>query len=123
MSKKIELSGVLSLHNSGGEWHNALYLSSIEEPLAEYFGDEFRCKQVSVYYYITDMQCTKEEAQEDFLLQTLGGDVDARLCARYSDITGYLWTDEDLKIGGHDLLAELQSSVGKWLILTVEAHK
>ena len=38
----------------------------------------------------------------------------------YSDYTGYLWTDENLKIGGHDLLDELKEDCGKWLFLTIE---
>ncbi|MNJ80064.1 hypothetical protein D3C77_783070 [compost metagenome] len=42
--------------------------------------------------------------------------------ARYSELTGYLWTDEYLKVGGHDIIEELRSYVGKWLILEIEVH-
>ena len=48
------------------------------------------------------------------------GDANVDLQSRYSEITGYLWTDEDLNVGGHDLLAELKGHVGKWLIMEVE---
>jgi hypothetical protein len=36
-----------------------------------------------------------------------------------SEYTGYLWTDEDLMVGGHDLLAELKSHLGKFCHLYV----
>lgn len=74
---------------------------------------------VTVRYWITDSQYTREEAQDAFL-QTVMGEVDVKLESRYSEITGYLWTDENLMVGGHNLLGELQDSVGKWLILEVD---
>ena len=109
--------GLLSLH-SCGEYDEALYLSSLRESLADELG-WMRNKTVTVRYWITDKPCTKDEAQQAAMLQIMGlADVD--FGARYSDITGYLWTDEDLNIGGHDLLTELKSNIGKWLILEID---
>jgi hypothetical protein len=64
----------------------------------------------------------KEELEEEHF-KTLIGATDAEYNARYSDLTGYLWTDEDWNVGGHNLLSELKSNVGKWLILEVELYE
>lgn len=90
-------------------------------PLAELLKEAFAGKQVSVRYWITDERVDRDQAQEAFL-RTLFGDIEVEFNAHYSDITGYLWTDEELNIGGHDLLSELKSHKGKWLILEVEVH-
>ncbi len=111
--------GFLSLR-SWGEADDILYLSSLHDPLAEELG-WMRCKNVSVRYWITDKQCTRDEAVEAAVLIAMGA-ADVKLQSWYSDTTGYLWTDEDLNVGGHNLLAELKSNVGKWLILEVEEH-
>jgi hypothetical protein len=33
-----------------------------------------------------------------------------------------LWTDEDLNVGGHDLLEEIRSYLGKFIYLEVDVH-
>jgi hypothetical protein len=109
--------GLLSIQPHG-EYDEALYISSVDAPLADELA-WIAGKIVTVRYWITDKPCTKDEAQEAAILQIMGlADVD--FGARYSEATGYLWTDEELNIGGHDLLAELKSNVGKWCILEIE---
>jgi hypothetical protein len=76
-------------------------------------------KFVSVRYWISGEEKTKEEAEFDFI-ETLLGIADCELDIRYSEDTGYLWTNEDLLVGGHDLLSELKSFIGKWLILEID---
>ena len=56
-------------------------------------------------------------------LRELDGEGDVEYCHRYSEITGYLWTDEDIKIGGHDLLAELRAQVGRYCLLEIGYSK
>ena len=109
--------GLLSLHKYG-EAYDILFLSSVSEPLAEELEWMHR-KNVTVRYWVTDKPCSKDEASTEFL-KTCMGAADIYFGSRYSEITGYLWTDEDLHVGGHDLIAELKSNVGKWLILEVE---
>lgn len=109
--------GLLCLH-SWGDASDVLYLSSIHDPVSDEL--EFLSgKKATVRYWINDKKCSKSEADEAFM-STLFGSCDVGISSRYSELTGYLWTDEDLNVGGHDLLAELKSSVGKWLILEVE---
>lgn len=73
---------------------------------------------MSVHYYLSDSPLTADELPER-LLRTLHGDLDAEYGVRYSEITGYLWTNEMIHVGGHDLLAELQSGIGQFLHLDI----
>lgn len=109
--------GLLSI-DSYGEADDILYLSSVDDPLAEEL-EWMSGKNVTVRYWICDEKCTKEEAKEGFIKKLLGvAKVD--FGQQYSEYTGYLWTDEELRVGGHNLLEELRSNIGKWLILEVE---
>lgn len=103
--------------SSYGENDDAFFLGN--KPVALQFYDEnLRNKKLSVSYYICDKEKTLEEAKENFVKTLMGfGDADYGDC--FSDITGYLWTDETLKIGGHNLLDELESYIGKYCILIV----
>lgn len=117
----IEYSGLLTTH-SWGDADDILFLSSVSDPLAEELQDRISRKTVSVRYWITDQECSKEEAQTEFL-KSLFGATNCNFGSCYSETTGYLWTDEEVKIGGHDLIQELHSHVGKWLILEIEIHE
>jgi hypothetical protein len=122
--KTLTFAGRLS--EGYGESDEALVLCDYahgcsDGPLAELLENEIAGKQVTVRYWITEKQVTKEEVQEAFL-NTVLGLVEVEWFYHYSDITGYLWTDEELNIGGHDLLAELKSHFGKWLILEIDVH-
>jgi hypothetical protein len=111
--------GLLCLHNHG-EAPDVLFLSSLSDPIAEELC-WIHNKKVTARYWVSDKPCTKEEAIDATILTVMGiGKVDFN--SRYSELTGYLWTDEELKIGGHNLLNELKSYVGKWLILDLEVH-
>ena len=119
MAQEIRLSGKL-VQREYGEDSDVLFIEGREYPLSRELEDITK-KKVTCRYWITDQQTTRDDAQERFL-RTLMGEADVQYEPRYSEITGYLWTDEDLNIGGHDLLAELCSSVGKWLILEIDVH-
>lgn len=120
MGKTLTYKGLIT-ERCYGENDEAVYLLPSEAPLADTLEDEIAGKTVTCRYWITADQCEKIEAIESFL-KTLHGAADAEYGDRYSEITGYLWTDEELKIGGHDLLEELRSHVGKWLILEFDIH-
>jgi hypothetical protein len=117
MAELKTYTGLLSLH-SWGEADDILFLSSVSEPFAEEL-QWIVGKQATVRYWITDKPATRDEAHEDFVRHVLGA-VEGEFGSRYSEHTGYLWTDEKLTVGGHDLIGELKAAVGKWLILEVE---
>ena len=123
MSEKHTLEGWLSEKEIGGycEEHDAVILSNMPNlPLAEQleFIDD---KQVTVRYWVCETACSAEQASTDYL-QTCMGYATSEYGAAYSEMTGYLWTTEKLQIGGHDLMAELRSALGKYLILEIEVH-
>ncbi len=95
------------------------YKTSEEDPLAEILEADIANKYVSARYYITNKQCTVTEAEESFI-KWLVGEVETDVGAHYSEITGYLWTDEEINIGGHDLINELHGYLGKYLILIID---
>lgn len=39
------------------------------------------------------------------------GIADTKYYHAYSDLTGYLWTTEKLKVGGHDVLEEIKGEL------------
>ena len=51
------------------------------------------------------------------------GDVESEYYHRYSDYTGYLWTEEKFKCGGHDLLAILESHLNEYIHIEIELYK
>ena len=106
-----------------GDDYDALLIDG--EPLAQTFEENsITRKPVTVCYYICETEKTLEEAKEAYLKMVMGleGEAEAEYSHAYSEVTGYLWTDEELKIGGHDLCEELKSYEGKYLILLVEVH-
>lgn len=76
---------------------------------------------VSVRYWISDKEMTKDEATEEFLYHLLGI-LDSEFTPHYTEITGYIGVTEELHIGGHDLLEEIRSHLGSYLILEIEVH-
>ena len=109
--------GLLSVH-SWGEADGILFLSSVSAPLCEEL-QWIVGERVTIRYWVTDKQVTQDEAITA-VLERLDGVADGKFDSCYSEMTGYLWTDEKLTVGGHDLMAELHSATGSWLILEVE---
>lgn len=79
-------------------------------------------RYLSVRYFVTDEPREAEEL-ESALASLVTGEGDAKYYVAYSETTGYLWTTEELEVGGHDLLEELRASIGKYLRLEVTYHQ
>lgn len=114
-------SGFLTVREYG-EASGVLFIKGSDSPLAESLQHDISGKQVSARYWITNSACTRDEAVEEFV-KRLHGCANCKFESYYSEITGYLWTDEEINIGGHDLLAELATHAGKYLILEVDIHQ
>lgn len=117
--KKI-YKGLISQKEHGENWR-ADFIGDLNEPITQIFQEEFCYCNVTVRYFISEIEKTIDELQEN-LIQTISGYLEADYTDRYSEITGYLWTDEEIKIGGHDLLDIIASNVGKYIYLEVEIH-
>jgi len=96
---------------------------SYEEPLFEKIGYTAYPSGRTVFarWWSADQKATKEELNEAVVAEALGAAY-LDFGARYSEVTGYLWTDNEFKIGGHDMNVELGSLQGKWVHLEIEVQ-
>ena len=117
---ELNYSGFIEL-KEWGEAYDILFLSTMDDPLVEKLHDEISGENVTCRYWISDKECSKDEAEKD-ALYTIMGAAETDFGSRYSEITGYLWTYEVVKIGGHDLVRELSSRTGKYLHLEIKVH-
>lgn len=94
-----------------------------DDPFAEILEDDLNLlgRFVTVRYHISEEQRTLEELEEN-AIKVMAGAADARYKDHHSDVTGYLYTDEELNVGGHDLLAELGSNDGQYLYMIVDFY-
>lgn len=95
-----------------------------EDPFAEIIiGDiEQYGHYLSVRYHITDTERSAEELMTATALLAIGIG-EAEFQHNYSEITGYLWTDELLQVGGHNLLEELASHLGSFAHIEITYSK
>lgn len=117
-----EVKGVIELKDNG-EGHKALKVGGdvLAERVKELIA-KHGSKLVSVRYYTSDKIIHSiGEASEEFLKRVMGFS-NAYYCMNYSEVTGYLWTDENFKVGGHDLIEELSTQAGKYLLLEISFH-
>lgn len=112
----IVLTGLIARHNV--DESEELHVG--DERLASW-AEDFNGKTLSVRYWVSDTPLTIDEAIEAAAMTTLGY-AETKHHVHYSDITGYLWTDEEFKVGGHDMMDEIESYIGKYLILEVTVH-
>jgi Flp pilus assembly secretin CpaC len=89
--------------------------------VAEYIGNEIGGERVTVRYWTSSVPLTREQLEQHTAEVALGV-ATAQYNMQYSDITGYLWTDEKMRVGGHDLIAELKNAIGMYLYMEVEVH-
>lgn len=78
---------------------------------------------LSVHYWIANQPINPETVIQDWLTQLYTGTGAAEYQIHSSERTGYLWTDEELNVGGHDLLAELHTHIGKYIYMEIEYSK
>ena len=88
---------------------------------AKFFEENLNNKQVSISYYISDKLLAREELEKQHINKIMGI-VTSSCYPVYSDITGYLWTEEDCKIGGHNLLEEINNYEGKYIDMQIVIH-
>lgn len=103
------------------EEYDVLFIGNSDDPFAEEM-EEYKDEIVSVKYWTSIEEKSREDLVLGHITYTCGGSVDAKYIGHYSDITGYMWTDEELNIGGHNLLDELKTHVGKFIHLEIIKH-
>ena len=137
--KTLSYQGTLCL-TSGNEGEELLGIAPIYlkggrvQILAEQIYEDlpYGSNLVSVRYWIIDhpFQVPNREVLDIMTMESYYGIGEADYGAHYSEITGYLWTDEEFILGqkntyrgtGHNLIAELKSAIGKYLYLEIDLH-
>jgi hypothetical protein len=102
------VKGPVDSTSSGTEW---LCLHVDGEPLVDQV-EQFNGKTITVRWWLSDVPLESvDQAVEQTLMQVMGV-LDSRIYHAWSECTGYLWTEEHLKIGGHDILQEIWTEAG-----------
>ena len=115
-------TGLLRFGRNGD---NSEILLLDDMPLAEKLRD-MNGRIVNVNYYVSKEKVSVERASELFFKSTHSthfGRIEAEFFARYSEKTDTLWVEEELTIGGHDLLDELKKHTGEYLMLHVKVYR
>lgn len=125
MSKKQIFRGWLTL-GTNGEKDDILCLQEdlfrhtgydfIAEKMQSVFG--YGKKMVTIRYFTADKELSEDEFSYE-LAKVATGYAEADYGMAYSEITGYLWTTEDFEVGGHDMIEELKTHVGKFLHMEI----
>ena len=114
----IEFEFIGKITNDWSTQYDALYIGDVcvcEEIKDNYNRSEF----VFVNFYISDIPLTKQEFMENFI-KSMYGSLDVNCEHVYgTEYTGYMWTNERLKIDGHDLYKDLNSYLGKYCYLKI----
>ena len=117
----VRYRGILAVHDYG-DADDVLFLDGGEQdaPLAEVISDDMEehGRYLSVRYWTADAPGEDDVIIEGAIREMLG-ESDATYVSHYSERTGYLWTDEEINVGGHDLLEELKSHVGLYCLLEI----
>lgn len=101
-------------------WANEglIEIRGMGEPFSMWAVENLTGKFVTCRYWINDTELSKSELVADHI-KHLVGECDTEHSPVYSEYTGYLWTDENVNIGGHDLLNELSDHKGKFLYMEI----
>lgn len=60
---------------------------------------------------------------EETIIESIYGEAEAEYSHRYSDYTGYLWTNEEFKVGGHSIPDILSSHKGEYIHMEIELYE
>lgn len=91
-----------------------------DKPLARLISDDMadRGRYLSVRYFLSDHK-EAPGAIDEAVANLSSGLGHAEVGHYYSEVTGYLWTSEEIMVGGHDLIEELHTYRGKWCHLEI----
>lgn len=121
--RKVVLRGKLAIRDCGEDM-DVLWLDGEDddEPLSWAVADAIDGRaMVTLRWWLSPTQVTEAELTEA-TVRALYGDIEAEYEQRYSEITGYLWTDETLQVGGHDVLEILTAAAGSYLHMEITIH-
>ena len=117
-NKKILLLEGKIREKENGDHADALYIGA--DIIAEAISDNFQSHRAPVFccWAISERPITPYDLL-GIAVEQANGDVDAIYYHRYSEITGYLWTEQDAIIGGHNLVEIFGNHIKRYAILVV----
>ena len=133
--ESLKYKGILSLQDYG-ESEDIITLEEVDEkgleegtvekdqiPFVEMISEHINEKFVTVKYYLCNSEVPESRIQEEWL-KKLFGDTESEYDVNFSETTGYLWTDQNLIIGGHNLAGELYEAAKKkkWIIIYFDIY-
>lgn len=97
-----------------------VYLAEVIEQLVDWQGS------IATFQWHISSEPLGFYELEEHLVQTAMGKVKAEFSHAYSDLTGYLWTNESVKLGDRDLLEEIAAtarSIGPRAYIALRVEK
>lgn len=85
------------------------------------FINEFSGRKVWCVWAVNDTFLNPSEIQEEHI-KKFTGSASANYGAVYSELTGYLWTDDEGKIGGHDLVESMSGYTNKYGFICIREN-
>lgn len=101
----------------------------IEEIIADSFPFSKKMNELLGYDAIISVQMLTGTTPIDMnhinetLIVSMEGEVSHKYYHCYSELTGYLWTEEECKCGGHDLINILKSHFGEYMYMKIDVYK
>lgn len=89
--------------------------------------EQFLGKCVTVRYWVSDKPMETVDDAVELTLKQVTGILSGCAVHHWSEVTGHLWSDEYLKVGGHDIFQELGTLIPDetpvYLLLEVTVHE
>ncbi|QPK89806.1 hypothetical protein IEN91_05040 [Bacillus velezensis] len=81
------------------------------------------CKYFASVKFVTGNEPIDPTKVDEKIIESYYGDAEAKYRHHYSDFTGYLWTDEGFKVGGHDIPNILSGYLDRFIHMEIEIYK
>lgn len=116
-----------------GEWSAVSVGNQYLAEAIENFRDEARSKakatsnsKITLSWHVTDAPKRYAELKMNVIDTTIGG-LKTKFYHAHSDLTGYLWTTEEIEVNGHDLMEEILAAAKgleqAWVYVRLEFHQ
>ena len=84
----------------------------------QYFSNRFTC----VSFVTSDSEITDPAKLVEGFLRKIMGDIEFQYYHHYSSYTGYLYTNEEFNVGGHDIKKLLECNCGKYIHMEIDLY-
>ena len=140
LRETIILNGIVGMCRTGDENYETIGVKTVQKvkrlngtfeekvvgqfPLTKEMEDRYnwRSSYASIQMLTGKTPIDMDHIDETKIVSMMGL-VESHYYHRYSDYTGYLWTEEGFKCGGHDSPKILQSHMGEYIHMEIELYE